>query len=102
MAKRSGFRDVVRGWIAPACGVASLLLLLGAAACTTPSHCQKIEPADEFSEKIDSLLMAVEGPGFPTDANLDTWPERKGDIRARFVEIIELASSDVPRRKAPI
>ena len=102
MVEISGFQDLVRRWVAPVFGVASLLLVMGTAEGTVGSDCSDAEPADEFSEKIDSLLMTVEGSDFPSDANLESWQERREDIEATFGEILELSSGDVERRRATV
>ena len=102
MVEISGFQDLVRRWVAPVFGVASLLLVVGTAEGTVPSDCSDADPADEFSEKIDSLLMTVEGSDFPSDANLESWQGRREDIDTAFGEILELSSGDVERRKATV
>ncbi len=106
VVETSGFRDRVRRWVAPVLGVASLLLVIGATEGAAEgkfrSDCPEPEPADEFSEKIDSLLMTVEGSDFPSDANLESWHDRGEDIEATFGEMLELSSGDIERRRATV
>ena len=91
------FRDSMR-WNSSGFAVVCLLCLLVAG--SAQSECQ--EPADEFSEKIDSLLTSVEGPDFPTPANLASWPARNDEIQTAFAEIFALTEGDDDRRGAAI
>ncbi len=77
-----------------------LFLLVGIGGCAH-SGCQEV-PVDEFSKKVGPLMMAVEGPDFPAPANLDTWPERRGDIQASFAAIFALSDGDAERRGATL
>ena len=54
------------------------------------------------NEDVVKLLRTVEGSDFPSDANLESWQERREDIEAAFGEILELSSGDVERRRATV
>ena len=49
MVEISGFQDLVRRWVAPVFGVASLLLVVGTAEGTVPSDCSDADPEDELT-----------------------------------------------------
>jgi hypothetical protein len=102
MAETFRLRSLRRSWEASVPGVVLILLLLVTAGGCAQRCAGRGEPEDEFSGKIDPLLTEGEGPGFPSAANLDAWQERRGDIEARFGEILELTVDDEERRRAAI
>lgn len=83
-------------------GVAAVLLFLADSGGVARAACEKNIPVDEFSAKVDTLLTAIEGPGFPSDANLATWQERKGQIQENVDELLALTAGDAPRRRATV
>ena len=101
MAETFRWRDLVSRWDAAVLGVALALFLGVAAGGCAHSECQEV-PVDEFSAQIDPLLTAVEGPDFPSASNLASWHERRGNIRAKFGEILELTEGNTQRRRAAI
>ena len=102
MVQTFRFRGRVWRWGMSVSAVVSVLFLLGCGAGRARAECRETEPADEFSQRIDSLLMEVEGSDFPRASNLDSWNQRRGDMKLKFAEILEIASNNVARRKATI
>jgi hypothetical protein len=102
MVRTGEFRDGSGNRAAAVLGTAAVILLLGIAGSSARTDCEKNVPADEFSAKVDTLLTGIEGPGFPSDANLDTWHQREEQIRENVAELLELTAGDVSRRRATV
>lgn len=102
MARRGRNRDSSGNRAAAVLGVTAVFLLLATPGNSARADCGKNAPADEFSAKVDTLLMEIEGPDFPSDTNLDTWQQRQAQIRENLTALLELTADDAPRRRATV